>query len=74
MKQRIFGAPHGTSAGDMVRLHDGSSYWSRLRKVLTHPRISVASNVDATSFEVDERRVTWTEWRSMLWAALIAQS
>lgn len=57
---------HGMQPGDVVVVHEAR--WRKLRKLLTRPRVTEASEVTATTFVLRERRMTWREW----WRAIQA--
>lgn len=42
------------------------SRWQRIRKLLLKPRVLKIVSVTNTFFEIEERRMTWREWRLAL--------
>lgn len=61
--------PHGMEAGDYMRIVRGGR-WSEIWRTLKRPRIQIVEAVSPTTFDIVERRMTWSEWRASLWSAL----
>ena len=59
------------SAGDVV--HASSNRYKRLKHLLVKPRMRYVRRViSSDTLEIVERRMTWEEWRTALWRAIVA--
>lgn len=61
---------HGLEPGDIVSVSGRSG----LRMLLSRPRVRYVSAVSSpNTFTLAERRMTWSEWRAAIWAAIRRQ-
>jgi hypothetical protein len=63
---------HQLKVGDVIewRLVAGNR-WQKLRGLLSRPRVRYVSEVkSSTVVVIEERRMTWAEWRGAVWRAL----
>ncbi len=54
------GTSHGYQEGDVLHIEGGR--WAAVRAHLTRPRINVVIAATATTVEMEERHMTWSEW------------
>lgn len=57
------GSHHGIRQGDIVEILSEGRF-RRLRMLFSRPRVKYAAEVTPTTITLDERRMTWAEWRA----------
>lgn len=66
MEVTTFTKGHDFNVGDIVIISNGDK-WKRIRELLVRPRVDVIAAVTATTLTLESRRMTWKEWRTIIW-------
>jgi hypothetical protein len=61
--------PHGLENGQIISIY--TPYFSRLKSTISRPRITVVKDVTPSSFNLEHRRMNWSEWRVEVIRALL---